>query len=120
VQFIVSSSAGSDAGVVFPEETGRRGATGRRSAKGGKKYEAICTCPKCGEGEILENSKGYYCTRWKDGCKFTIWKDALKKTGAQPGDKLVAELCGKRAVKVGDVEVVLNGDMSGKVEARRG
>ncbi len=33
-------------------------------------------CPHCG-GIVLENSKGYYCNNWRNGCKFTIWKDAL-------------------------------------------
>lgn len=36
-------------------------------------------CPKCNDGLILENSKGYYCTNWKSGCKFTIWKDTISR-----------------------------------------
>lgn len=30
-------------------------------------------CPTCGS-EIKLNSKSYYCTNWKNGCKLTIWK----------------------------------------------
>ncbi len=37
------------------------------------------TCPKCGSGTILENTKSYYCSHWKNGCKFSIWKDSLKR-----------------------------------------
>ena len=30
-------------------------------------------CPVCG-GRIIEGKKGFGCTGWKRGCKFTIWK----------------------------------------------
>ena len=30
-------------------------------------------CPVCG-GRIMEGKKGFGCTGWKRGCKFTIWK----------------------------------------------
>ena len=29
----------------------------------------------------MENSKGYYCSNWKQGCRFTIWKNALENYG---------------------------------------
>ncbi len=35
-------------------------------------------CPACG-GNIVENSKGYSCDKWKSGCKFTIWKTIAGK-----------------------------------------
>ena len=36
--------------------------------------EIIGKCPKCG-GDILENSKSYYCGNYKSGCNFSIWKE---------------------------------------------
>ena len=39
------------------------------------KTEAIGKCPKCGK-DILENSKAFGCSGWKEGCKFTIWKES--------------------------------------------
>ncbi|MBE6049997.1 MAG: type IA DNA topoisomerase [Clostridium sp.] len=31
-------------------------------------------CPICGN-DIIEGDRGFGCTNWKNGCKFTIWKD---------------------------------------------
>ncbi len=31
-------------------------------------------CPLCQQGEIVESPKAYGCSRFKDGCRFTIWK----------------------------------------------
>ncbi|MFT8315909.1 MAG: DNA topoisomerase [Clostridium sp.] len=36
--------------------------------------EFIGVCPVCGN-PIVESEKGFGCTNWKNGCKFTIWKD---------------------------------------------
>lgn len=36
--------------------------------------EAIGVCPVCGN-KIVENSKGYGCVNYRNGCKFAIWKD---------------------------------------------
>lgn len=36
--------------------------------------ESIGVCPVCGN-PIVESEKGFGCTNWKNGCKFTIWKD---------------------------------------------
>ncbi len=54
---------------------------GRRSAAGGKaKKESVGACPLCG-APVYENSKAFGCSRWKEGCRFTLWKDTLKKGG---------------------------------------
>ena len=36
--------------------------------------ESIGICPTCGN-HIVENEKNFGCINWKNGCKFTIWKD---------------------------------------------
>lgn len=36
--------------------------------------EEIGKCPECGN-PIIEGTKGFGCTNWKNGCKYTIWKD---------------------------------------------
>lgn len=33
----------------------------------------ICSCPICGKN-VYENVKIYYCSDYKNGCKFTLWK----------------------------------------------
>jgi len=36
-------------------------------------------CPACG-GTVKINSKSYYCEKWKDGCKLSIWKSFMGQT----------------------------------------
>jgi len=47
----------------------------------------------CGKGKVAENSKGFYCTRFRDGCKFTIWKDALVRDGGPMLSEKLMKLC---------------------------
>ena len=42
---------------------------------------AIGVCPVCKKGYIFENSKAFYCSKWQQGCKFTVWKNSLSKSG---------------------------------------
>ncbi|MBQ2701295.1 MAG: DNA topoisomerase III, partial [Clostridia bacterium] len=61
----------------FPDEI-RRG-------KGKKRVASAAVpqvkCPLCKEGDVLKNSRAYYCSRWKEGCGLTLWFDALQKGG---------------------------------------
>lgn len=36
-------------------------------------------CPACATGRIIAGKKGWGCTRWKEGCHFTIWKEVAGK-----------------------------------------
>lgn len=49
--------------------------------------EEIGKCPICGNS-IIEGEKGYGCVNWKNGCKYTIWKN----------DKFIESL-GKKVTK---------------------
>lgn len=48
--------------------------------KEAKEENILCKCPSpsC-SGNIRETAKAYSCDRWKDGCKFTIWKTIAGK-----------------------------------------
>ncbi len=46
--------------------------------------EVLGKCPICG-GDVVENKAAFGCKNWKEGCKYTIWKN----------DKFIASL-GKR------------------------
>ncbi|MGM1023204.1 MAG: DNA topoisomerase [Bacillota bacterium] len=52
----------------------------------------IGACPCCGK-PIIEGSKGYGCSGWKEGCKFTIWKTyrKAKVTTKQATDLLLGK-----------------------------
>lgn len=39
--------------------------------------KSLGPCPYCGK-PVVEGSKGYGCSGWKNGCKFTIWKSFRK------------------------------------------
>lgn len=33
------------------------------------------TCPICKKGKVLENKKSFYCSEYKGGCRFSVWKN---------------------------------------------
>lgn len=78
--FLVQNASGAPDVAFAPEE--RRGRAKRVPTLG-------VACPLCGKGKVAENSKGFYCTRFRDGCKFTIWKNELVRVG---GPELTAKL----------------------------
>ena len=93
----------------FEKETkGKRG-TGKRGAEKPKSLKLGEKCPVCGQGEVTENSKAFGCSRWKEGCKFTVWRDALKKAGLSALDaaQMKTLLSGGR-VKAGEAEYALD------------
>jgi hypothetical protein len=48
---------------------------------------------------VHENSKAFYCSRWKEGCKLTWWKDRLSsKGGPLLNEKIVGLLLEKGEV----------------------
>ena len=52
-------------------QPGRKG-KGRKG--GGAKSAGLGRCPLCKEGEIVETAKAYGCSRYREGCRLTIWK----------------------------------------------
>ena len=50
------------------------------------KGEVYGECPLCKEGQVTVNRKAYYCSQFVHGCKFTLWKDALKPYGELTDD----------------------------------
>lgn len=53
--------------------------------------KGIGTCPLCGK-PVTENKKAYGCSGWKEGCKFTIWKQiAGKKISQAQAKKIISK-----------------------------
>lgn len=48
--------------------------------KADKNNARSLVCPLCNKGQIRQNQKAYYCTEYKNGCKFTIWNTFAGKT----------------------------------------
>ncbi|WP_317366948.1 DNA topoisomerase III [uncultured Tyzzerella sp.] len=74
VNFIVDYAKKSNDNIIFDE---KKYSDYKKSDKY-KSLEKFGLCPKC-NNDILENSKAFYCSNWKSGCKFTIWKNHLEK-----------------------------------------
>lgn len=62
-------------------------------------------CPVCETGEVLENTKAFYCSNWKQNCKFTVWKNSLEIYGIEVDKELIKELLEKG--KLDNVNIVL-------------
>lgn len=87
VNYIVEQSKNTQTKIDFPEEI--------RNPKGNRKFKKIKSlgkCPKCNIGEIFENTKAFYCSNWKDGCKFTIWKNSIENYGGKLTENIISEL----------------------------
>ncbi len=83
VQFLVEDAKQHKKDVVFAQEP-YQGKNVRTKGLG--------KCPLCQKGSILENSKSYYCTQWKDGCQFSIWKNSLEQYGVTLTDAMIKKL----------------------------
>jgi len=42
-------------------------------AKKPKPAPSALTCPRCRAGTLLTGSRGWGCSRWREGCRFVIW-----------------------------------------------
>ncbi|CAM2065953.1 DNA topoisomerase [Sulfidibacter corallicola] len=38
------------------------------------------TCPRCGQGRIIQGKRGFGCNRFKQGCRFVVWNEYAGKT----------------------------------------
>lgn len=83
VNFLVEYTKNSNTNVVFENEKNRL-AKNKSIKKFGK-------CQKC-NGDIFENTKSFYCSNWKNGCKFIIWKNSLESFNIQLNGKIVEKL----------------------------
>jgi len=88
VYYLVGYTKQSSAEVLFPDERKKK-----------IKTKGIGKCPVCGESEIFENSKAFFCGNWKKGCKFTIWKNSLDRYGVTLDSKFMKELLKNGRVK---------------------
>lgn len=83
VRYIVTKANEVNRSVVFERE----------EVKGSKKrITSLGDCPMCEKGKILENTKAFYCSDWKRGCKFTIWKNTLEGAGVTITPAIIKKL----------------------------
>ncbi|MGN7456873.1 DNA topoisomerase 3 [Paenibacillus pasadenensis] len=58
---------------------------------GVRERQALGACPLCG-GAVIEGSRGYGCSRFREGCRFVVWKE-------QHGKKLSVTMLGALLAK---------------------
>lgn len=54
------------------------------------------SCPLCRNGKIMAGVKNWYCSRYKEGCTFTVWKNV---SGAKLTDTDLQQLLGGKATQ---------------------
>lgn len=95
----------------------------REPVRGGKRKKIPSLgipCPICQKGEIAENSKSFYCTRFREGCKFTIWKNGLTRFGGpEMNEKLIRLVFEKKEVRGSTGTIRLKADGSLSFEKRQ-
>ena len=96
--FLVSYARDTKTEAAFPEEMRRGKGKSARKTAAVKPIEGL-KCPLCGK-PIQENSKAFGCSAWREGCRFTLWKDGLKRGGGPIlTEKLVQLILEKGSVK---------------------
>ncbi|NDO45599.1 DNA topoisomerase III [Clostridium sp. MD294] len=117
VYFLIEASEHKNENVIFEKET----------KKGKKKIKKLGVCPLCQKGNILENTKAYYCSEWKNDCKFTIWKNSVEQYGVTLKNSMIEKLLIERKLKSvsitlpqtgekGKATLLLSPDNSGRLE----
>ena len=64
-------------------------------------------CPRC-KADLEESPAAYGCSRWREGCEFKVWKDALKRFG------------GKKLTKTQAKQLFSKGEISVKLQRKSG
>lgn len=85
--FLVNYARNNRADIEFPDD-GRRKQRAHALVLRGDPVEG-CHCPVCHKGQVLENPRSFFCSRFAEGCHFTLWKDCLEQGG---GPTLTAKL----------------------------
>jgi DNA topoisomerase-3 len=84
-----------------------------------KRPPAELRCPRCGGGTLLTGSRGWGCSRWREGCRFVVWFEiAGKKLTTTQLRELVTKGATKKKLAGGEARLVLdvNGEPSVRVQ----
>lgn len=74
VKFLIEYTKNNTSKVLFKDDYDNK------NMQKYKNIEKFGKCLKC-DGDILQNSKSFYCSNWKAGCNVSFWKDTLQKYG---------------------------------------
>lgn len=111
VKYIIAESKVPNPSISFQSEY--------KGDKKGTTPENLGVCPRCKKGVILEHSKGFYCSSWKNGCDFKLWKNQLQMFGVTLDSSLIKTLL--KEGKIDNVAMTRNGsneNFMGTIELR--
>lgn len=80
------------------------------------------TCPACKVGNVLEGPKNFYCSEYKQGCKFGLFKEdiLMKKFKKKMTKTMVSKLIENKVVIVkGMVSPQTNNKFDGKIRLKK-
>ncbi len=110
---LVEQVRSDDRPAAFDRE--QRGPARKRAARRTRTSAAStleASCPLCGKGNVTESERAFGCSRWKQGCGFTLWKDALQKRGGPALNRRIVEALLKDGQVRGSTGVIaLSGGM---------
>lgn len=107
VKKAVALSANTNKDIVFEAQKERR-----KLPEGTKVFG---TCPTCKSGQIMENSKSYYCSDWRKGCRFSLWKNSFEKYGLNLTEEMAKDLIAGKAIENQQVTLE-NGSSTGMAD----
>ena len=109
--FLVEYARSTAEAGSFPEEhwqKGKRTVKKSAAAKANTLQEVVC--PLCGK-PIQETEKAFGCSGWRDGCPFTVWKNALTRGGGPVMNrKLITLVLKEKSVRGSTGTLVLDGE----------
>ncbi len=86
--------------VSFPEEASRPDPD--------KPREVLGVCPAC-KGDIMENSKAFYCSNWRrTKCKFSVWKNDKKSDRPDISPEMMKKLLKEKSLQFDEGVVQIN------------
>ncbi len=88
----IISSAEKKKDIVFKE------AEERKNARKINPDETFGKCPACEKGYVIENSKSYFCSEWRNNCRFSVWKSKLSGFKIEKTEKIIKDLLEKKQV----------------------
>ncbi len=82
---------------------GRKKAAPKKTAAAAAVPDA--QCPLCGK-PVTENSKAFGCSAWREGCRFTLWKNGLTRGGGPMLTEKLVQLILKNGTVQGSTGVI--------------
>lgn len=113
VKYIIQESKKSTSAVTFKDES--------KSNTTKKTLPTNGLCPICKNGDVFEHNKGFYCSNWKSGCKFTLWKNQFQAFGIIFDADMVKELI--KNGKIENIAIIKPGtkeNLKGNIEIKCG